>query len=168
VRASIDKSIARVRAQHSTCQLNLATSGRSQCELSFTFGMSHDDRADARCGAPTHEHEPPPASRQLAHSAPSFGDDMIGEFLHVFTRSLQDRHLHAGFVVQVDVKRCLCEIMMIMEIACEALRQFALVMVVDVNKSGETLLSGATFKAGASDHRSYREWHVEIARNSKN
>jgi hypothetical protein len=66
---------------------------------------------------------------------------MIGEFLHVFTRSLQDRHLHAGFVVQVDVKRCLCEIMMIMEIACEALRQFALVMVVDVNKSGETLLS---------------------------
>ena len=25
----------------------------------------------------------------MAH--PSFGDDMIGEFLHVFTRSLQDR-----------------------------------------------------------------------------
>ena len=73
-------------------------------------------------------------------SDPSFGDDVIGELLHVFTGSLQDRYLHAGFVVQVDVKRCLCEIMMIMKIACEALRQFALVMVVDVNKSGETLL----------------------------
>ena len=37
-------------------------------------------------------------------------------------------------------KRGLREIMMIVKIACEALRQFTLVMVVDVNKSGETLL----------------------------
>ena len=69
----------------------------------------------------------------LTVSHPSFGDDVIGEFLHVFTGSFQDRHLHAAFVVQVDVQRRLCEIMMIMKIACEALRQFALVMVVDVN-----------------------------------
>ena len=69
----------------------------------------------------------------LTVSHPSFGDDVVGEFLHVFTGSLQDRHLHTAFVVQVDVQRRACEIMMIMKIACEALRQFALVMVVDVN-----------------------------------
>lgn len=52
------------------CESVPLEAGRSQCELSFTFGMSHDDRADGRCGAPTHEHEAPPASRQLAHGAP--------------------------------------------------------------------------------------------------
>ena len=30
---------------------------------------------------------------------PSFGNDVIRELLHVFTGSLQDRHLHAAFVV---------------------------------------------------------------------
>ena len=69
----------------------------------------------------------------LTVSHPSFGDDVVGELLHVFAGSLQDRHLHAAFVVQVDVQRRLCEIMMIMKIAREAFRQFTLVMVVDVN-----------------------------------
>ena len=69
----------------------------------------------------------------LTVSHPSFGDDVVGELLHVFAGSLQDRHLHAAFAVQVDVQRRPREIMMIMKIACEALRQFALVMVVDVN-----------------------------------
>ena len=69
----------------------------------------------------------------LTVSHPSFGDDVVGELLHVFTGSLQDRHLQAAFVVQVDVQRRACEIMMIMKIAREALRQFALVMVVHVN-----------------------------------
>ena len=69
----------------------------------------------------------------LTVSHPSFGDDVIGELLHVFTRSLQDRYLHAAFAVQVDVQRGPREIMMIVKIACKALRQFALVMVVDIN-----------------------------------
>ena len=30
---------------------------------------------------------------------PSFGNDVIGKFLHIFTGSLQDGHLHAAFVV---------------------------------------------------------------------
>ena len=33
----------------------------------------------------------------MAH--PSFGNDVIGELLHIFTGSLQDGHLHAAFVV---------------------------------------------------------------------
>ena len=53
----------------------------------------------------------------LPVSHPAFGDDVIGEFLHVFTGSLQDRHLHAALMVQVDVKRGLGEIMMIVEVA---------------------------------------------------
>ena len=77
----------------------------------------------------------------LAVSHSSFGDDVVGEILHVFTGSLQDRYLHAAFVVQVDMQRGPCQVVMIMKIACEALRQFALVMVVDVNESGKTLLS---------------------------
>ena len=77
----------------------------------------------------------------LTVSHPSFGDDVVGELLHVFTGSLQDRHLHAAFVVQVNVKRGLRQIMMIVEIASESLWKFALVMVVNVNESGKTLSS---------------------------
>ena len=69
----------------------------------------------------------------LTVSHPSFGDDVVGELLHVFAGSLQDRHLHAALVVQVDVQRRPREIMMIMKIAREAFRQFTLAMVVDVN-----------------------------------
>jgi hypothetical protein len=35
----------------------------------------------------------------LAVSHPSFGDYVVSEFLHVFTGSLQDRDLHATFVI---------------------------------------------------------------------
>ena len=76
----------------------------------------------------------------LPVSYSSFGDDVVSERLHVFAGSLQNRHLHAAFVIQVNMQRGPREIMMIVKIACEALRQFALVMVVDINKSGETLL----------------------------
>ena len=69
----------------------------------------------------------------LPMSHPSFGYDVVGEFLYIFTRSLQHSHLHAAFVVQVDVQRGPREIMMIMKIACEPLRQFTVVMVIDVN-----------------------------------
>ncbi len=49
----------------------------------------------------------------VPHAA--FGDDVIGKLPHVFTWSFKDRHLHAALVVQVDMKRGLREIMMIME-----------------------------------------------------
>jgi hypothetical protein len=58
----------------------------------------------------------------LSMSHAAFGDDVIGESLHVFTGAPQDRHLHAAFVVQMDVQRSPGEIMMIVKIACEALR----------------------------------------------
>ena len=46
-----------------------------------------------------------------------FGNDVIGELLHVGAASFQDRHLHAAFVIQVNVQRSLREVMMIVEIA---------------------------------------------------
>lgn len=67
-----------------------------------------------------------------------FGDDVIGKFPYVFAGSFQNRHFHAAFVVQVNVKRGLRQIMMIVEIASESLWKLALVMVVDVNQSGKT------------------------------
>ena len=51
----------------------------------------------------------------VPHAA--FGNDVIGKLPHVFTGSFKDRHLHAALVVQVDVKRRLREIMMIVETA---------------------------------------------------
>ena len=48
-----------------------------------------------------------------------FGHDVIGKFLYVFAGPFQNRHLHAAFVVQVNVKRGLRQIMMIVEIASE-------------------------------------------------
>ena len=35
----------------------------------------------------------------LPMSHPSFGYDVVGEFLYIFTRSPQHSHLHAAFVV---------------------------------------------------------------------
>jgi hypothetical protein len=50
-------------------------------------------------------------------SHPSFGDDVIGKLPHVFAGSLQDCYLHATFAVQVDVKRGLRQIMMIVKVS---------------------------------------------------
>ena len=90
----------------------------------------------------------------LAVSHAAFGDDVVGELLHLSAGSLQHRHLHATFVVEVNMQRRLREIMMIVKIAGEPLWQFALVMVVDVNQSGKTVLSsgrphGMLLQAGA-------------------
>ena len=75
----------------------------------------------------------------VAHAA--FGDDMVGELLHFSAGPLQDRHLHATFVVEMNMQRRLREVVVIVKIAREPLRQFALVMVVDVDQSREAVLS---------------------------
>ena len=75
----------------------------------------------------------------MPHSA--FGDDVIGKLLHFFPRSFQDCYLHAAFMVQVNMKRRLGEVVMIVKVSGEPLRQFALVMVVDVDQCGETRFS---------------------------
>lgn len=77
----------------------------------------------------------------LAMSDTAFGDDVVGELLNFSAGSLQHRHLHATFVVEVNVQRGLREVVMIVKIAGEPLWQFALVMVVDVDQSGKTVLS---------------------------
>ena len=50
----------------------------------------------------------------VAHA--TFGDDVIGELLHVGAASLEHCHLHATVVIQMNVQRCLREIVVIVEV----------------------------------------------------
>ena len=45
---------------------------------------------------------PEPANRLPAMAFAAFGDDVIGEYLHVGPASFEDRHLHTAFVIQID------------------------------------------------------------------
>ncbi len=77
----------------------------------------------------------------LAVSHTAFADHVVGELLHFAARSLQHGHLHATFMVEMNVQRRLREVMVIVKIARKPFRQFALVMVVDINQSGKAILS---------------------------
>ena len=41
----------------------------------------------------------------------AFGDDAVGEPSHISCTALQHRHFHAVFMIEVNVKRRLCQIM---------------------------------------------------------
>ena len=60
--------------------------------------------------------------------------------------SLQDRHLHALFVIQMNMERRLREIMMIVEVARQPFRQFALMVVVDIDQGGDALSGSADLR----------------------
>ena len=74
----------------------------------------------------------------VAHAA--FGNDVVGEFLHVGPASFEHRHLHTAFLIQMNVQRCLRKGMMIVEVARKQFRQFALLVVVNIDEGGKTLL----------------------------
>jgi len=74
----------------------------------------------------------------VAHAA--FGNDVVGEFLHVGPASFEHRHLHTAFLIQMNVQRCLRKGMMIVEVARKPFRQFALLVVVNIDEGGKTLL----------------------------
>ena len=73
----------------------------------------------------------------------AFGNDMVCKLLHVASASFQDRDFHAALVIQMNVQRRLRKIMMIVEIARQPLRQFALMVVVDIDEGGDTWLWAA-------------------------
>jgi hypothetical protein len=80
----------------------------------------------------------------VSHAA--FGNDVVGERPHVIAASLQDRHLHALFVIQMNMERRLREIMMIVEVARQPFRQFALMVVVDIDQGGDALSGSADLR----------------------
>jgi hypothetical protein len=73
----------------------------------------------------------------MAHAA--LGNHVIGECLDLGASSPQDGHLKTGIVVDVHVKRCLGEIVVIVEILGQPFRQFARGVIVDVTQRRDTL-----------------------------
>ena len=59
----------------------------------------------------------------VTHAA--FGNDVVGEVLHVGTPPLEHGDFHATLLIEVHVQRRLGKVVVIVEIAGEALRQFA-------------------------------------------
>jgi hypothetical protein len=74
-----------------------------------------------------HSNEPPVTYAAL-------GDDMPSEVPEVVHRTPQHRHLHATIVIKVDVHRRNRQIMVLVRAPGQPLRQFAVVMIVDVDE----------------------------------
>jgi hypothetical protein len=74
---------------------------------------------------------------------PSFGNDVIGKMLHIGATSLEHCNFHATLLIEMHVQRRLRQVAMIVEIAREALRQFARSMVVNIDQSRHTRMGSA-------------------------
>src|SRR5262245_12393127 len=68
----------------------------------------------------------------MAVTYAALGDDMIGERLHLGAAPLQHRDLETAVMIDVDVQCRLREIMMLVIVAGQPLRQFARGMIVDI------------------------------------
>jgi hypothetical protein len=66
---------------------------------------------------------------------PSLGDNVVCKPLHVQAPPLEDGHFHAAFLIEMHVQRRLGEVVVLVEIACQALGQFARFVVVNVDQS---------------------------------
>jgi hypothetical protein len=76
----------------------------------------------------------------------AFGNDVVGKMLHVGAAAFEHGHLHATVVVQMNVQRCLREVMVIVKVGGKAFRQFALVVIIDIDECGKTLLRATDFR----------------------
>ena len=75
----------------------------------------------------------------VTHAA--LGDDLPSEVPHILHRASQHCYLHAAIVIKVDVHRRNGQIMALVRGPGQALRQFAIVMIVDVDECRHTCLS---------------------------
>jgi hypothetical protein len=87
---------------------------------------------------------------------PAFGNDVVGKALHIGATSLEHCNFHATLLIEMHVQRRLCEIVVLVEIACKALRQVALSVVVNIDQSrhtrmGSTDLHGCLLESGAGE-----------------
>jgi hypothetical protein len=73
----------------------------------------------------------------VPHAA--LGNDMPGECFYFRTSSPEYGDLKTGIVIDVHVKRRLCEIVVVVEILGQPFRQFAGGMIVDVTQRRDTL-----------------------------
>src|SRR5215831_879748 len=97
--------------------------------------------------------------RQVDHVSmthPAFGNNVVGNALHIRATPLKHGNFHATLLVEMHVQRRLCEVVVLVEIACEALRQFARSVVVNIDQSRHTRmrsanLYGCLLEAGAGE-----------------
>ena len=71
----------------------------------------------------------------VAHAA--LGDDAVGELLHVGALALEHGDFETAFVVEMHVQCGVREIVAVVEVAGEPLRQFARLVVVHVDQRGD-------------------------------
>jgi hypothetical protein len=64
----------------------------------------------------------------------SLGDNVVCKPLHIQAPPLKDGHFHAAFLIEMYMQCRLSEVVVLMEIACQPLRQFARFMIVDVDQ----------------------------------
>jgi hypothetical protein len=79
----------------------------------------------------------------MTHSA--FGDNMVGKVLNIGATSLEHCNFHAALLIEMHVERRLCEVVVLMEITCKALRQFAFSMVVHIDQRRHTRMGPTDF-----------------------
>ena len=80
--------------------------------------------------------------RQIHHLAvmyASLGDDVVSKLLYISATPFEYRDLHTAFVVEMHVKRRLCEIVTFVVIPRQAFWQFAFLVVIEVDERGDTL-----------------------------
>ncbi len=78
--------------------------------------------------------------RHIDHMAvphAALGDDVVGKFLHVGATALEHGDFHAAVVIEMHVQRGLRQIVAMMEVAGQPLRQVARLVVVDVDQRGD-------------------------------
>jgi hypothetical protein len=68
-----------------------------------------------------------------------FGDHMLGAMLDVARPALEYRDLHAAFVVEMNMQRCMRHVVMIMKGMNEPLGEIASRMIIDVDQSGNAI-----------------------------
>ena len=86
----------------------------------------------------------------------AFGNNVVGKALHIGATSLKHGNFHATLLIEMHVQRRLSEVVVLVEVACEALRQFALSVVVNTDqrrhtRMGSTELHGRPLEAGAGE-----------------
>src|SRR5437868_7085084 len=75
----------------------------------------------------------------MAVAYAALGDDAVGERLHLAAAPLQHRDLEAGIVVDMHMQRGLGEVVMLVIVVGQPLRQFAGGMVVDIAERGDAV-----------------------------
>jgi hypothetical protein len=89
----------------------------------------------------------------LANST-ALSDHVIGHVLHLLGRAAQHRHLHAAFMVEMDMQRGERQVVMLVEGIDQPFRQLARMVVVDIDQRRDAVRRAAAFRRRLAQPRS--------------